>query len=188
MPTFDDLKHQFNGRIERRWGSAFEFACSTVVKRRCRIKNQEFDFVTKNGPQCQCGPFARKKPLRVDRHQIIFTRKFFLNLVLSQLSKTPEKMITLQMDQKINSDFNLPALKLATTLPVPVVMPVFACDLRRRSYAEHVFALMTHTTDWVIITGSHLQVFARRGGARPRPSHRIGSALLSPAKKEPAEI
>ena len=25
----------------------FEFACATVVKRRRRIKNQEFDFVTK---------------------------------------------------------------------------------------------------------------------------------------------
>ena len=33
--------------MERRWGSDFEFARATVVKRRRRLKNQEFDFVAK---------------------------------------------------------------------------------------------------------------------------------------------
>ena len=43
-------------------------------------------------------------------------------------------MITLRTDQKINSDFNLPALKLAITLHVHVHVPVRKCFDTRESY------------------------------------------------------
>ena len=47
MPTFDGLVGWFNVSTGRRHDSVVQFARSRVAKRRCRLKNQEFDFVAK---------------------------------------------------------------------------------------------------------------------------------------------
>ena len=47
LPTFDDLKDRPDECIERGCGSDIQFVRTRVAKRRCRLKNQEFDFVAK---------------------------------------------------------------------------------------------------------------------------------------------
>ena len=57
-----------------------------------------------------------------------FTRQFFPESACSKLSKTAEKVLTLQTEQKINSDFNLVDLKWPTTLDAINVVIRLAID------------------------------------------------------------
>ena len=47
LHTFDRLIGQFGAFVVRRRGSVIQFGRTGVAKRRCRLKNQEFDFVEK---------------------------------------------------------------------------------------------------------------------------------------------
>ena len=47
MPTYDDLKDRPSGGVERQYGSGFEFAYATVMKRQCRLKNLQSEFAAK---------------------------------------------------------------------------------------------------------------------------------------------
>ena len=47
LPTFDGVKDRYDGSIERGCDSVIQFVRTRVAKRRCRFKNQEFEFVAK---------------------------------------------------------------------------------------------------------------------------------------------
>ena len=47
LPTFDYMKDRSDESIGRRLGSVIQFVRTRVAKRRCRLKNQEFDFSAK---------------------------------------------------------------------------------------------------------------------------------------------